>query len=207
MPPGPITALFLDVGGVLLTNGWDRAMRARAAEHFGLDQTEMDERHHLTYDTYEEGKLGLDEYLTRVVFHRERPFSREEFTAFMFAQSQPFPEMIDLVRSLKARYRLRVAVVSNEGRELTQHRIGRFALGDVVDLFVASCFVHCRKPDPDIYRIALDLTQTPPEQVAYIEDRPMFVEVARGLGLRGIHHTSYEGTRAALAQLGLLLNP
>ncbi len=59
------TALFLDVGGVLLTNGWDRSMRQRAAETFKLDYDEMDERHHLTFDTYEEGKLSLNEYLKR----------------------------------------------------------------------------------------------------------------------------------------------
>lgn len=135
MKSGPITTLFLDIGGVLLTNGWDRSMRARAAEHFRLDAKEMDETHHLTYDTYEVGKLSLDEYLDRVVFHRDRSFSREEFKAFMFAQSQPYPEMIQLVRDLKARYQLKVAVISNEGRDLTVHRIRRFELGGVRRLF------------------------------------------------------------------------
>ena len=89
--PSNITTLFLDIGGVLLTNGWDRNIRIRAAEKFGLDQDEMNERHHLTFDTYEEGKLSLDEYLHRVVFYQDRSFSPEEFKAFMYAQSQPFP--------------------------------------------------------------------------------------------------------------------
>ena len=199
------TALFLDVGGVLLTNGWDRSMRRRAAETFGLDPAEMDERHHLTFDTYELGKLSLDEYLNRMVFYRERPFSREELKAFMFAQSQPFPQIIDLVRGLKRAHGLKVAVVSNEGRELTTYRIQKFGLSEFIDFFIASSFVYLRKPDADIYRMALDIAQVPIEQVAYIEDRLMFVEVAQGLGIRSIHHTGFESTRASLASLGLAL--
>jgi putative hydrolase of the HAD superfamily len=200
-----ISALFLDVGGVLLTNGWDRAMRQRAAESFKLDYDEMDERHHLTFDTYEEGKLSLDEYLHRVVFYKDRPFSSEEFKAFMFDQSQPYPRMIDLIKGIKRSHGLKVAVVSNEGRELTVYRIQKFGLAEFVDFFIASCFVHFRKPDADIYRIALDIAQVSPERVVYIEDRFMFVEVARSLDIRGIHHRDYDMTQAALASLGLTL--
>lgn len=201
----PIRTLFVDIGGVLLTNGWDNDARKLVAETYGLDYAEMDYRHHLTFDTYETGKLSLDEYLNRIVFYQERPFSREEFKAFMFAQSQPYPEMIELVRDLKARFGLKMAVVSNEGRELTVYRIQKFGLGAFADFFVSSCFVHYRKPDADIYRIALDLAQVEPAQVAYVEDRAMFVEVAQSLGIRSIHHTSYEATRTALAALGLSL--
>ncbi len=200
-----ITTLFLDVGGVLGTNGWDHGARERAAERFHLDRSEVDERHHLTFDTYEEGKLSLDEYMSRVIFYEPRPFSREEFKSFMFGQSQPFPEMIDLIRSLRVRQRLKVAVVSNEGRELMAYRIRKFGLAEFVDFFIASSFVHFRKPDADIFCIALDIAQMPAEQVAYIEDRPMFVDVARSLGIKGIRHTGYESTCAALAEMGLSL--
>ncbi len=200
-----LTTLFLDVGGVLLTNGWDRSMRKRAAETFHLDPADMDERHHLTFDTYELGKLSLDEYLNRMVFFKDQPFSREEFKAFMFAQSQPFPQMIDLIRSLKKAYGLRVAVVSNEGRELTTYRIRKFGLAVFVDFFIASSFVHFRKPDADIYRMALDIAQVPIDEVLYIDDRLMFVEVAQGMGIRSLHHTGFESTRESLASLGLIL--
>jgi putative hydrolase of the HAD superfamily len=201
-----ITTLFLDIGGVLLTNGWDHNIRTRAAEKFDLDYDEMNERHHLTFDTYEEGKLSLNEYLNRVVFYEKRLFSREEFKAFMYAQSQPFPEMIELMRGLKAQYGLEVAAVSNEGRELTVYRVEQFQLGTFIDFFVSSCFVHYRKPDEDMYRIALDIAQARPEQVVYIDDRAMFVEVARGLGINGIIHTGYEATRTALENLNLILS-
>src|SRR5512138_1203707 len=201
-----ITTLFLDIGGVLLTNGWDHNSRSLAAETFGLDYSEMSERHHLTFDTYEEGKLSLDESLARVVFYQERSFSREEFRKFMYAQSQPYPDMIKLIRGLKTQYGLRIAAVSNEGRELTMYRVQQFELRTFVDFFVSSCFVHYRKPDEDIYRIALDISQAQPEQVVYIDDRGMFVEVARELGLVGIIHTGYEATRKSLEEFGLTLS-
>ena len=200
-----ITTLFLDVGGVLGTNGWDRQGRERAAKHFDLDRAEVDERHHLTFDTFEEGKLSLDEYLARTIFYEPRAFTRDEFKAFMFAQSEPYPQVLALVRELKARHRLKVAVVSNEGRELMAHRIPKLGLVEFVDFFIVSSFVHFRKPDADIYRIALDIAQVPPAEVAYLEDRPMFVDVARGLGIHGIQHVDYASTCAALAAVGLSL--
>ena len=199
----PITTLFLDIGGVLLTNGWDRHSRMHAAETFHFDYDEMDERHHLTYDTYESGKLSLEEYLNRVIFFEERSFSIEDFRTFMFSRSQPYNEMIDLVRVLKAHHHLKTVAVSNEGRELTRYRIQQFNLHEVIDSFVSSCFVHYRKPDLDIYRIALDISQSAPEQVVYIDDRRLFVEVADSLGIQGIYHTSYQDTHKALDELGL----
>ncbi len=201
-----ITTLFLDLGGVLLTNGWDRKSRELAAETFQLDRKEMDERHHLTFDTYEAGKLNLDQYLSRVVFYEKRSFTMQEFRDFMFAQSKPFPEMLDLIRTLKAEYKLKIAVVNNEGRELNQHRIENFKLNSFVDFFISSCFIHVRKPDEDIYRIALDIAHVRPEQVAYLDDRLMFVQVAQSLGICAIHHKDYASTTAGLASMGLKLN-
>jgi putative hydrolase of the HAD superfamily len=200
-----ITCLFLDIGGVLLTNGWDHHARQRAATNFKLDLAELEDRHHLTFDTYEEGKLTLEEYLSRTVFYEKRPFTRDQFREFMFAQSQPYPQMIDLVAQLKVRYGLKIAVVSNESRELNAHRIGKFKLNDFVDAFISSCFVHIRKPDTDIFRLALDIAQTPPEQVVYIENTPMFVQIAEGLGICSILHTDFKSTCAKLVSFGLQL--
>jgi len=202
-PPVRITALFLDIGGVLLTNGWDRDMRRRAAAQFGLDLPEMEERHRLVFDMYEEGKSSLDDYLTKTVFYQPRTCTPEEFKAFMFAQSQPYADMVELIQTLKLRHRLKVVAVNNEGRELNAYRIQTFRLGELFDAFVCSCFVHCRKPDPDIFRLALDVAQVPPPQIAYLDDRALFAEVARDLGLQAIHHTGYESTRAAFAALAL----
>jgi len=199
----PISTLFLDIGGVLLTNGWDQKARRQAAQTFQLNYEEVNERHHLTFDTYEQGKLSLDEYLDRVVFYQARPFTRAAFMEFLLAQSQPYPQMIDLIRSLKARYQLKLVTISNEGRELNDHRIKTFALDQLIDFFVVSCFVHFRKPDADIFQLALDIAQVHKSQVVYLDDRSLFVEVARGLGIQGICHTGYETTKAALAAYGL----
>ncbi len=197
-----ITTLFLDFGGVLLTDGWDHHARKRAATKFKLDLAEMEDRHHLTFDTYEEGKLTPKEYLDRVVFYQKRAFTRTQFRTFMFAQSEPHPDMIELVRNLKAEYGLKIAVVSNEARELNAYRIRKFKLNEFVDFFISSCFVHVRKPDEDIFRLALDIAKVPARHVVYIENTPMFVQVAEGLGIRSILHTDYKSTCAKLDSLG-----
>jgi len=198
-----ITCIFLDIGGVLLTNGWDHFARRRAAKHFNLKWTEMEDRHNLNFATYEEGKLTLEEYLGRVVFYEKRPFTRAQFQHFMFAQSKPYPEMIELLARMKVRHALKIAVVSNEAREVNAYRIQKFKLDGFVDAFISSCFVHIRKPDADIFRLALDIAQAPARQVVYIENTPMFVEIAEGLGIRSILHTDYKSTSAKLASLGL----
>jgi putative hydrolase of the HAD superfamily len=152
-----ITCVFLDIGGVLLTDGWDRHARKRATTSLKLELAEMEDRHHLTFYTYEEGKLTLEEYLSRVVFYQKRPFTRAQLRRFIFAQSKPYPEMIELVAQLKARHGLKIAMVSNEGRELNAYRIRKYKLNGFVDFFTSSCFVHLRKPDADIAR---DIAQT-----------------------------------------------
>jgi putative hydrolase of the HAD superfamily len=199
----PITALFLDVGGVLLNNGWDHQARRRAAKNFNLEWAEMEDRHRLTFEVHEEGKITLEEYLGRVVFYQKRPFTRAQFRRFMFAQSKPYPEMIELATQLKVLHGLKIAVVSNEAREVNAYRIRKFKLDKFVDAFISSCFVHVRKPDTEIFRQALDIVQAPVRQVVYVENTPMFVDVAEGLGIRSILHTDYRSTCAKLASFGL----
>jgi putative hydrolase of the HAD superfamily len=201
--PLPITTLFVDVGGVLLTNGWDHLARKRAAKHFKLNWPEMDERHRLVFETHEEGKLSFQEYLGWVVFHEKRPFTRSQFRDFMFAQSKPFPRMLELVAQLKTQHGLKIVVISNESREVNAYRIRTFKLDRLVDTFISSCFVQMRKPDIAIFRLALDLAQTAPEQAVFIDNTPMFVQITGGLGMRSILHVDYESTHAQLTSLGL----
>jgi len=200
-----ITTLFVDVGNVLLTDSWGPALRQKALEAFQFDVAEVAKRSQLTFEGYEEGNISLDDYLNWVVFHEARPFTCEAVKAFMLAQSAPYPEMLTLVRALKARYGLKVVVVTNDGREFIVHRIQRFGLKAFVDCFIVSCFVHARKPEPAIYRLALDIAQVEPTEVVYLDDQALFVEVAARFGMQGIHHTSYAATRAALATRGLPL--
>ena len=201
----PVTTLFLDIGGVILTNGWGHESRRLAAEKFNLNLSELEDRHHLTFVTYEEGKLTLKEYLNRVVFYQKRTFTHDQFQKFMFDQSTPYTEMIEFIKKLKKQNSLKIAVVNNEAHELNEHRINNFKLNQFVDFYISSCFVHFRKPDADIFRIALDIAHVPAEHVVYIENTEMFVDVARDLGIRSILHTDYKSTRSELSLLGLKL--
>ena len=198
-----IACVFVDIGGVLLTNGWDHHARRRAVAKFKLDWTEMEERHRLTFEIHEEGKLTFEEYLNLVIFYEKRPFTRAQFRRFMCEQSKPYDDMIGMVAQLKAQHGLKIVVVSNESLELNAYRIRTFKLDEFVDCFISSCFVHLRKPDANIFRLALHITQAPAHQVLYIENTPMFVQIAQGLGIRSILHTDCKSTRAQLASFGL----
>ncbi len=198
-----ITYLFVDIGGVLLTDGWSHDAGKLAAREFGLSAKQLQKRHDEALDTYELGKITLEEYLRQVVFYEKRPFTPAQFRDFMFAQSKPYPEMIELLRRLKARYGLKIVVVSNEGHGLNEYRIRKFKLAEFVDFFISSCVVGLRKPDADIFRLALGVASVAARRVVYIENTMMFVEVAESLGIRSILHTDYKSTCAKLASLGL----
>jgi putative hydrolase of the HAD superfamily len=198
-----ITCLFVDIGGVLLSDGWGHKSRQLAASTFDLNTEEMESRHQQVFEIYELGRIDLEEYLKRVVFYQRRKFTPDQFREFMFVQSRPYPQMIGLLGNLKAKYGVKIVVVSNEGRELNAYRIRKFNLDGFVDAFISSCFVHLRKPDADIFRLALDIAQVPLEQAVYIENTPMFVEVAESLGIRSILHDNHESTTAKLSAVGL----
>lgn len=198
-----ITHLFLDIGGVILSNGWDQHARKRAAAHFKLKFTEIEPRHRLIFEIYEKGNLSLEEYLNRVVFYQKRPFTKAQFRHFMLMQSKPFPEMIELMIQIKAQYGLKIVVVSNEARELNEYRIQKFKLDSFVDFFISSSFVHLRKPEKEIFQIALDTSRAQASRVVYIENTLMFVQIAQDLGMQTILHTNYKSTREKLISFGL----
>ena len=198
-----ITCAFLDVGDVLLTDGWDHLARKQAAKHFKLEWAEMEARHQLTFEVFEVGRLTLEGYLNLVVFYKKRSFTRNQFRQFMFAQSKPFPEMIDLVIQLKQNLGLKIVIVSNESREMNAFRSSKFGLDKLSDCFISSSFVHMHKPDVEIYQLALDLAQVWPENAIFIDNTPMFIQIAESLGIQGILHTDCKSTRAKLSHLGL----
>ncbi len=159
-----ISAIFWDVGGVLLTNAWDRSQRERALEQFKLDKEEFQDRHEMLVSSLERGKIGFDEYLDRTIFYRPRPFAREVFKDYIFSLSQPHHKVLALV-------------------------------------FVSSCFVGLRKPEPTIYRLALELTQKSPEDCCFIDDRALNLESARQLGMHPIEMKDVEQLRRDLRKL------
>ncbi|MGI0071974.1 MAG: HAD family hydrolase [Thermoplasmata archaeon] len=179
-----IALLLWDVGGVLLSNGWDHSARAAAAARFGLDPAELERRHGLVDGPFETGRLDTEGYLSATVFYEPRSFLREEFVAFMHARSTPNPGAIATARALRASGRYRMATLNNESRELNEYRLRSFGLRDLFDVFFSSCYTGRRKPDPDAYRFALELTQRAPDECLFLDDRPENLEAATGLGLR-----------------------
>jgi putative hydrolase of the HAD superfamily len=198
-----IRAIFWDVGGVLLTNAWDRTERAEALEHFQVDQEEFHARHEMVVSSFERGKITLDEYLDRTVFYRTRPFTREMFRDYMFSLSQPFPEVLEFARALTDTGKYLMGTINNESRELNYYRIEKFGLRMIFRLFVSSCFVGFRKPERDIYRLALEITQVPAEQCCFIDDRALNLECAAKLGMHPIQMQEMKQLRGDLANLGV----
>lgn len=196
-----IRALFLDVGGVLLTNGWDTALRRKMIDHFQLDGELVDQRHRLVFDTFETGRMTLDEYLRWTIFFEPRTFTIEEFKEMMLGAARPFTPMINLVRQLKEQFGLQTIVISNEGRELAEDRYERFSFREFIDCYVVSSFVQCKKPCFEIYQYGLDFGQLSPEEVIYIDDRPLLAGIAQSYGFHTIAHKDAESTKAFCLQL------
>jgi putative hydrolase of the HAD superfamily len=198
-----ISALFWDNGGVILTNGWDREARRRAVERFGLDWTEFEDRHELVLNAFETGGLSLDDYLKRAVFYRPRLYTPEDFRRFMFAQSQAMPESLAFVGALARTKKALMAALNNESLEINEYRIATFRLRDYFEIFLSSCYLKVRKPNPEIYRLALKITQRAPAECVLIDDRELNLECARDVGIHTILFQSAAQLRDELAGYGI----
>src|ERR1700730_12355899 len=198
-----ITTMFWDIGGVILTNGWGRASRLEAAKVFNLDWEEFVDRHDLCFPALDAGLITLNEYLDRTLFYRPRSFTREEFTAFMFAQSKEFPETRAILDKVASAGKYFVGAINNEPLELNQYRIEAFHLRRDFLVFFSSCYVRSRKPEETIFRVALEVTQRPPEDCLFIDDRPLNLEAPRRLGMNTIHHQNAEQLRSELGNYGV----
>jgi putative hydrolase of the HAD superfamily len=198
-----IRAIFWDVGGVLLTNAWDRTQRTAALEHFRLDEEEFHDRHEMVVSSFERGKITLDEYLDRTVFYRTRPFTREELRDFMYSLSQPFPDVLAFAQSLADSGKFFMGTINNESRELNYHRMEKYGLRNIFRFFFSSCFVGLRKPERDIYRLALETTQIPAGECCFIDDRSLNLECAAKLGMHTIEMQTLEQLRGDLGKLGV----
>jgi putative hydrolase of the HAD superfamily len=200
---GEITTLFWDVGGVLLTNGWDYAERMRVVERFALEAEEFETRHAGLVAAFETNQVSLAEYLRQAVFYRPRPFSPNDWRRFMFAQSQPCPESIEIAQALARTRRYLMATINNESLELDVYRIRQFGLRKHFSAFYSSCFLGVSKPAAAIFERALDFTQRAPGECIMIDDRPEnLVEPAR-LGMRTIRFESATRLRQELARHGV----
>ena len=201
-----ITTIFFDIGGVLLTDGWGHDSRRAAAEKFGLDWEEYCDRHEKVGHAIETNRMSLEQYLDRTIFYRPREFSREEFRAFIFAQSQPKPESIEIVTQLAGSKKYFLATINNEILELNVYRLEHFGLRRYFPIFFSSCFLGLRKPDEAIYRLVLQVTQQTPDQCIFIDDREVNLECPRELGMSTILFRDVERLRSELRQAGVPLS-
>lgn len=201
--PNGITTLFWDIGGVILTNGWDHDSRMEAAQTFGLDWEEFRERHDLSFPAFDAGQISLNQYLDRTIFYRPRPFTCEEFTAFMFAQSKEYPETRAILSALARSGKYFIAAINNEPLELNQYRIEAFRLRDDFQAFFTSCYLNARKPEETIYRIALEVSQREPAKCVFIDDRSLNLENPRRLGMNVVHYQSAPQLASDLKSFGV----
>lgn len=198
-----VTTLFWDNGGVILTNGWDRGSRQKAVEKFKLDWADFEDRHELMLNAFECGEATLDEYLQRTVFYRDRPFTQEQFKQFMFEQSQALPESLEFLRKLAKSKPHMHAALNNESLEINEYRIRTFRLRDCFRAFFSSCYLGVRKPELEIYSLALKITQRDPAECVLIDDRGLNLECAREMGMRTIQFKDVAQLRGELGKLGV----
>lgn len=195
--------LFIDVGGVLLTNAWDTAARNRAVEAFGLDALDFHTRHGMVKTAFETGRLSLNSYIEKTVFHIERAFSRDDFKAVMFEQSKVLGETLEWIGTLAASGRTVMFTLNNESRELHEYRVRTFGLCSIFRSFLTSCYLGQVKPDEDLYRNALGIAGCSAEHGIFVDDRPVNVETATKLGLKSIRFETLPQLRAALTEFGI----
>jgi putative hydrolase of the HAD superfamily len=198
-----ITTLFWDIGGVILTNGWDRDSRREAANTFHLDWEEFQDRHELSFPAFDSGLITLEEYLNRTLFYRSRPFTREDFVAFMYAQSKQYPEARKILDQAARSGKYLMGSINNEPLELNEYRIKKFELRRDFLVFFSSCYVRSRKPEELIYRVALEVTQRPAAECVFIDDRPLNLENPRRLGMNAIHYQNADQLRSELKNYGV----
>ncbi|HVF81900.1 MAG TPA: HAD-IA family hydrolase [Flavisolibacter sp.] len=201
MNTNSLKVLFLDIGGVLLSNGWGHLSRQAAAKKFSFDYDAMNYLHEFIFDIYEEGKVSLDEYLDSVLFYEPRPFSKEEFKAFMVQESKELPgHLLDWLINWKSQHpQVKVFSINNEPKDLNDYRIKTFDLRRLFDGFISSCDVGLRKPDPQIFKLALAVAAIEPHECIYIDDREVLTRAGSKMGMKVWQHKTVEETTQFLS--------
>ena len=204
----PFDVILFDVGGVLLTNGWDHRERAAAVERFHLDAAAFEARHLAHFEAWERDAISMDAYLDAVVFNEPRNFSRDEFVAFILAQSRLLPGgAMGILKHLAASDKYVLGALNNEARETNEYRFSKFGLRDYFTVALSSCYLGLRKPEPAIYRWTLDILGGPAERILFIDDRQENVAGAAAAGIRAIRFEGADALRRQLVSLGVLQEP
>ena len=201
-----IRTILWDVGGVLLTNGWDHCERADLFREFRLDPDDFESRHEEVNDAWERGRITAGDYLDHTVFYEPRDFTKEQFWARMKDMSNWLPHTaIDIVRRIAAEGDIRLVMLSNESRELMDYRIQKFDLGNDFSAYLVSGYVGLRKPDPRFFKLALDITQSSPRETMFVDDRKENASAASALAIHGTHYQGPNQLEDELHRLGVKL--
>jgi len=183
----PFDVILFDIGGVLLTNGWDHCERAVVLDQFHLDKMEFEKRHPWPNDRWERDLISGREYLDETVFYQPRDFSHDDFLAAICAQSVELPNGgLGILRELAAPGRYLLGCLNNEAREPNEYRLATFGLRQYFDVALSSCFLGLRKPKPEMYRRALDIIGKPADRILFIDDRPENAASAAATGMKTI---------------------
>ncbi len=197
--PNKISVVFCDIGGVLLTNGWGHESRMAAAEKFNIDYPEMNSLNQFMFTVWETGKISIDDYLDSVVFYKKRNFSKDEFKEFMFGESKMLPDTFELMLNWKSiNPGIQFFAINNEPRELNDYRINKFQLRKLFNGFISSCDVHLRKPDPEIYLLALNISKAPAAECIYFDDRRFLAEAAQKAGIKSFVFSDFKNFEHSL---------
>jgi putative hydrolase of the HAD superfamily len=126
------------------------------------------------------------------------------FTEELFGDIKTDPRMANLVQGLRRRYH--TALLSNATDILPRLLREHFGLDGLFDVQVISALVGLAKPDPAIFRLALDRLGTVPQAAVFIDDFEPNVTAAATLGIQAIHFVDYETLLLALEERGVLID-
>jgi epoxide hydrolase-like predicted phosphatase len=202
----PVETVFFDVGGVLLTNGWDEMQRSRVLTKFGVDLAAYEARHEAANYYWERGLKDARWFFDQTVFYEPRTFTFDDFWPEVTGQSGVmYPGTYDVIGRLRSTGRYKIATLNNESRELNDYRVQAFDLRNYFDFFICSGYVHEMKPHAGIYHSALEISGTAAERSVFIDDKEENCAAARELGMRAIRFESPEKLVSALTAIGITL--
>jgi putative hydrolase of the HAD superfamily len=201
-----ITTIFWDLGGVVLTNAWDHEQRVKVLNEFDITSeehlNEFSDRHREVAASFESGKFSLLDYLNLTLFGMPKVFTHEQFKEKMFEQSRTLPGL-EVLKQVSASGKYFLASLNNESLELNEYRIRHFKLDDHMNAFFSSCYLSLMKPNPEIYRAALNIAHRKASECLFIDDRAQNIESARRCGLNAIHYRDPEQLGKELDQFGV----
>jgi epoxide hydrolase-like predicted phosphatase len=194
---GPRSGLLMDWGGVMTSSVFDSFAAFGVASGLGADAVAHAFRNvpratELLVD-FERGVLDTPAFEAElaVVLGVEDASGLAER---LFAGVRAEETLLAAVGAFR-RAGVRTGLLSNSWGELTYDR-ARFA--ELFDVLVISGAEGVRKPDPEIYEIAVRRMGLPPEQLVFVDDLKGNLKPARAIGIHTIFHESAASTIAAL---------